>query len=138
MKVIINSLVLNGSYDDGSLHLELFIGDAREYILKFHESIFDIIYQDAFSPSTNPILWTQEYFRDIARIIKKTGVLTTYSISLPTRLALFENGFNIYIHSGENFRDSTLASLSIVRGFKEVNMEHKISCNPKVDSLRDE
>lgn len=138
LKVIVNSLVLHGRYDDDSLHLELFVGDAREYILKFEDNMFDIIYQDAFSPSTNPTLWTQEYFRDIARIIKKTGVLTTYSIALPTRLALYENGFSVYIHSGENFRDSTLASLCTVKGFKEVNMEHKISCNPKVQSLRDE
>lgn len=135
---IINSLVLNGSYDDDFLHLELFIGDAREYILKFEDNMFDIIYQDAFSPTTNPILWTQEYFRDIARIIKQTGILTTYSIALSTRLALYENSFHIYVHSGEDFRDSTLASLCPVKDFKEVNIEHKISCNPKVESLRDE
>jgi len=134
---IVNSLVLHGSYEDDSFHLELFIGDARDYVLEFKERLFDIVYQDAFSPATNPVLWTQEYFRDIARIMKKTGVLTTYSIALPTRLALFENGFHVYVHSGENFRDSTIASLSALNDFKEVDMQHKISCNPQVESLRD-
>ena len=137
LKKVIASLLADGVYNDSSLHIELFVGDAREYVLGFKENMFDIIYQDAFSPSTNPILWTQEYFKDIARIMKKDAVVTTYSIALSTRLALYENSLNIYIHSGEGFRDSTIASLSKLEGFKEVDMKHKISCNPEVKSLRD-
>ena len=82
-------------YHDQNFHIELFLGDAREYILKFAKDTFDVIYQDAFSPSANPILWTQEYFRDIKNIIKGTGILTSYSIALATRLALYENDFKI-------------------------------------------
>ena len=137
-KEIIEVLIQEGVYEDKYVHIELFRGDAREYILRFEDNTFDIVYQDAFSPSTNPLLWTQEYFRDIARIIKKDGILTTYSLSLPTRLALHENGFLVYINSGENYRDATLASKSTIEGFKEVDMKHKIACNPDVKSFRDE
>lgn len=136
-KKIISSLIETGFYDDEFLHIEVFLGDAREYILNFKENKFDIVYQDAFSPSTNPILWTKEYFSDIARIIKQDGVLTTYSIALPTRLALYESDFNIYINSGKDYRDATVASLDKLKEFKEVNMEHKISCNPDARALRD-
>lgn len=147
-KNIIWELSENRVYSDESWHVEIFLGDAREYVRKFAHvpersdkcpwgTKFDIVYQDAFSPSTNPILWTKEYFSDIAKSLKKEGVLTTYSISLPTRLALYENGFNIYLYSAENARKSTLASLSVLDDLEVVDMEHKILCNPHAKSLRD-
>lgn len=136
-KNIIESLIEKNIYEDENLYIEIFVGDARKYILGFEDNIFDIVYQDAFSPSANPLLWTQEYFKDIERIMKPDGVLTTYSIALATRLALYENNFNVYINSGENFRDATVASLGVLEAFKKVDMEHKIACNPDKKSLRD-
>ena len=136
-KKIIASLVQNGKYEDDKINIEVFLGDAREYIKRFEDNTFDIVYQDAFSPSTNPILWTREYFKDIKSIIKEEGVLTTYSIALATRLALYENDFNVYINEGKDFRKATLATLGSLDGFKEVDMKHKISCNPDATSLRD-
>ena len=135
-KNIIMSICKDGFYEDENFYIEVFLGDAREYIKKF-ENKFDIVYQDAFSPSSNPILWTKEYFSDIKRSIKKDGVLTTYSISLSTRLALHENGFHLYINSGEGFRTATVASLSKLDAFESIDIEHKILCNPDVKSLRD-
>ena len=134
---IIFSIVENGFYTDEQFRIEVFFGDARKYILNFEEAKFDIIYQDAFSPASNPMLWTKEYFADIKRIIKEDSVLTTYSIALATRLALYENDFTIYINSGEEYRDATLASPSKLGGFKVVDMQHKISCNPDASPLRD-
>lgn len=137
LKSVIEAIVEYGFYKDEKLYIEVFLGDAREYILGFEEEKFDIVYQDAFSPSSNPMLWTQEYFRDIRKIIKTDGVLTTYSIALCTRLALYENGFKLYLNEGEGFRKSTLASASSLGTLKEINMQHKIACNPDVTSLRD-
>jgi len=56
---------------------------------------------------------------------------------LATRLALYENGFNIYINSGKGFRKATVASLCKLDEFELVDMEHKISCNPDAVPLRD-
>ena len=97
---VIKQLVEEGRYEEEKLSIELYIGDAREYLRKSTQQ-FDIVYQDAFSPRVNPILWTREYFGDIARLMKDDGVLTTYSTALKTRLALYENGFNIYLIKGE-------------------------------------
>lgn len=133
---IIKALSTNNVYEDEQLYIELYIGDAREYLHRCSER-FDIVYQDAFSPATNPILWTKEYFSDIARLIKDDGILTTYSMALKTRLALYENGFNIYINSGEGHRDATLACKSELKEYERVDMAHKISCNKDVQPLYD-
>jgi tRNA U34 5-methylaminomethyl-2-thiouridine-forming methyltransferase MnmC len=133
---IINSLSENGMYKSENIKIELFLGDAREYVKKF-ENKFDIVYQDAFSPASNPVLWTKEYFADIKTAMKDEGVLTTYSIALKTRLALYENGFNVYLNSGEDYRDATIASLSQLDDLKSVGMKHKIACNPTIRPLSD-
>ncbi len=124
-------------YKDENLYIELFLGDAREYVRGF-ENKFDIVYQDAFSPSSNPMLWTKEYFSDIKKAVAHNAVITTYSIALKTRIALYENGFNIYLNKGKEYRSATLASPSILADFELVDMEHKMRCNPKIKSLRDE
>jgi len=136
LREIIKAISKKGVYEDEQLYIEVFLGDAREYVRKFHNS-FDIVYQDAFSPSTNPILWTKEYFGDIAEAMKKDGILTTYSIALKTRLALYENGFHVYLNKGENFRNATLASPTQLRGYEAVDMKHKIACNSDVRPLSD-
>jgi tRNA U34 5-methylaminomethyl-2-thiouridine-forming methyltransferase MnmC len=137
LDAIITQLSEKQMYESENLYIEIFLGDAREYVQKF-ENRFDIVYQDAFSPSTNPILWTKEYFADIAKAMKKDAILTTYSIALKIRLALYKNGFNIYLNRGDDFRDATVASLSQIEEFELVNMEHKIACNPTVKPLLDE
>ena len=133
---IVTSLVENGIYEDEQLYIELYLGDAREYIKKFKNK-FDIVYQDAFSPSANPTLWTKEYFSDISNAIKNDAILTTYSTALKTRLALHQNNFNIYINKGQNFRNATVASLSTINNLEKIDMQHKIACNPDVKPLMD-
>ena len=133
---IVDALSREHKYEDEVLSIELYIGDAREYLRESDER-FDIVYQDAFSPATNPLLWTKEYFADIGKLIKDDGILTTYSMALKTRIALYENGFKLYINSGEGYRDATLASKRVLSGFKEVDVKHKMACNPTVYSLRD-
>jgi len=137
VKDIILELSEHGIYSDENLYVEIFFGDARGYLRGLAPKKFDIVYQDAFSPSSNPTLWTKEYFGEIKNVIKDDGVLTTYSIALAVRLALYENGFNIYINSGDGFRDATVASLERLDKFLHVDMKHKILCNPDAMALRD-
>ena len=137
LREIIDAISETGVYEDERLSIEVFLGDAREYVKRFQDT-FDIVYQDAFSPSTNPVLWTQEYFSDIAHAMKKEGILTTYSTALKTRLALYENGFFVHLNKGENFRNATLASLTQLQVYELVDIEHKIACNPDVKPLSDD
>lgn len=133
---VIEALSTEHRYTDDHLYVELYIGDAREFLRSTGER-FDIVYQDAFSPSTNPVLWTKEYFADIARLVNDDAIITTYSMALATRLALYENGFGIYINRGEGFRDATLASRSALTAYEKVDMEHKIACNRGARPLHD-
>jgi len=135
-KKIILKLSCDGIYEDETTYIELFIGDAREYIKRFKDK-FDIVYQDAFSPSTNPVLWTLEYFNDIQSSMKLDAILTTYSTALKTRLALYENGFNVYLNSGDGYRNATIASKLKLEDLTLVDMLHKIACNPNVKPLSD-
>lgn len=133
---IIKTLSKEGRYEHDELVIEIYLGDARDY-LRASEHKFDVVYQDAFSPQVNPLLWTLDYFADIARLLHEDGVLTTYSIALKTRLALYENGLGVYLTSAEGMRDATIASKMELKDFKKVDMRHKISCNPEIRALSD-
>ena len=136
-KEIIDTLSKNYFYEDKKYKIEIILGDARE-IISTIETKIDIIYQDAFSPSQNPLLWTKEYFKELRDISKDDVILTTYSNSASTRLALYENGFvNIYNHKEKGIRDSLFASLKKIKNREAINMELKKIRNPNAKSLRD-
>ena len=59
IKHIINSIAKTSKYEDENLKIEVFIGDARNYIRSLEKNTFDIIYQDAFSSDVNFELWTK-------------------------------------------------------------------------------
>lgn len=134
---IITALATSGRYKDERTRIIVEITDARVAMRKLRGE-WDVCYQDAFSPSSNPLLWTKEYFSDVGRLMGENGMVTTYSISLATRLALYENGFNVYLNAGVGYRSATVASRRDLGALEKVNMEHKIACNPMAESLRDE
>ena len=119
---ILFELLEKKRYKNSKLYIELYIGDAREYIKRL--SHIDIVYQDAFSPKKNPLLWTMEYFEDIARLLNPTGVLTTYSIATPVRLALYEAGFRVYEKEIEGIKKITVASKAKLP-LQEIDMQKK-------------
>jgi len=134
---VIANLALSGGYEDERTKITVEITDARVGMQELSGE-WDVCYQDAFSPASNPALWTREYFADVARLMGDEGIVTTYSMALATRLALYENGFNIYLNQGEGYRTATIASVRELEGFKKVDMEHKIRCNTQTTALSDE
>ncbi len=105
---ILLELIENKVYRSNNIAIELFVGDAREYIKKL--SCIDVVYQDAFSPKKNPLLWTVEYFAQIARLLSSDGIITTYSIATPVRLAMDEVGLRVYEMELEGLKKITIAS----------------------------
>src|SRR3989339_488593 len=57
--------------------------------------INDIVYFDAFSPGSQPELWTREVFGEIYKSIKPGGILVTYSSKGVVKQALRESGFEV-------------------------------------------
>jgi len=135
LKDIINEISRNGRYEDSNIVVEVLFGDAREVIKSIDKKI-DIIYQDAFSPKKNPTLWTKEWFRDLKNISNTDVILTTYSSATPIRLALYENGFNIYNPPKANVRSGTIVSLKELN-LESIDMELKKQRNPNAKALRD-
>ena len=136
LRPIIESLSRDLHYSDEQFRIEILIGDARERVLEIEQKI-DIVYQDAFSPAHNPLLWTREWFGDIRSICNDDAILATYSTAAATRLGLYENGFEIYIHRAKLMRYSTIASLTPIEGEEFVDMELKKIRNTEAKSMRD-
>jgi tRNA U34 5-methylaminomethyl-2-thiouridine-forming methyltransferase MnmC len=133
---IIKSISQNLCYEDEQFKVDVLLGDARKSILNTKEQI-DIIYQDAFSPAHNPLLWTYEWFKDIRSFCKEDAILTTYSTAAAIRLGLYENGFYIFVHRAELMRYSTVASLEMLEGLEYIDMELKKVRNPTASSMKD-
>ena len=96
IKHIIDSIAKTFKYEDEKIKIEVFIGNARDYIKSLKENSFDIIYQDAFSSDVNFELWTKEYFEDIYKLCNQTCIMSSYAIATPIRLSMYEAGFFIY------------------------------------------
>ena len=136
IKHIIQTISQELYYEDEQFKIEILLGDARQSIPKIKEKI-DIIYQDAFSPAHNPLLWTKEHFSNIRMICHYDAILTTYSTAAAIRLGLYENGFYIFVHRAEMMRYSTVASLYMLENLEYIDMELKKIRNPKAQSMRD-
>ena len=134
---VITDIATLGGYEDERTQITVAITDAR-MALRELDGVWDVCYQDAFSPSVNPLLWTREYFADVARLMGHEGIVTTYSIALAIRMGLHENGFNVYLNVGEGHRSATVASVRLFCEFEKIDVNHKMSCNPMVKSFRDE
>ena len=73
-----------------SFHLLKIQGD----LLKFNPvSNYDLIYFDAFSPVTQPELWTEEIFKKLYTQLNIEGILTTYCAKGVVRRTLEKVGF---------------------------------------------
>ncbi len=137
IKHIIKAISQDLYYEDEQFKIEILLGDARKSIPNIQEKV-DIIYQDAFSPAQNPLLWTKEHFSDIRAISKEDALLTTYSTAAAIRLGLYENDFFIFVHRAEMMRYSTVASLKRLDGLEYIDMELKKVRNTQARSMNDE
>lgn len=81
-----------------SIRLRLIIGDAQQYATTTQTRTsgpFDAIYFDAFSPATNPQLWTEQMFTNLTDSLKPDGLLVSYCVSGAVRRGLEQAGFKV-------------------------------------------
>ena len=134
---IIKKLLETKKYEDENIKIDLFIGDARNYI-KTLKGI-DIVYQDAFSCDVNSELWTVEYFKDIYKVTNQNVIITTYSVASKVRLSLYKAGFFIYETKIANGRKQTIAlkhNKDFIDG-KYIDMQLKQQRNKELKALYD-
>jgi tRNA U34 5-methylaminomethyl-2-thiouridine-forming methyltransferase MnmC len=131
---IIQSLCETSKYSDENIFIELFVGDAREYVKNL--SSIDIVYQDAFSSTKNPLLWTKEYFADIKDALSDDAIITTYSQATNVRMSMFVNNLYIYQNINNDVRSGTLATTK-EQNLPFVDMILKQERNPNAKPLSD-
>ena len=56
---------------------------------------FDLVYYDAFSPNTQPELWSEDIFSKIYNNLNSNAILTTYSSKGSVKTALRNSGFEV-------------------------------------------
>lgn len=56
---------------------------------------FHLVYFDAFAPSAQPELWTEEVFKKLFNMMAENGVLVTYCSKGVVRRAMQAAGFNV-------------------------------------------
>lgn len=143
LKPIIESLADNLYYEDEKCKIDIYHGDAREYldILASKNRVFDIVYQDAFSSDVNRLLWTQEYFAQVKKVLNQDAIITTYSIATPIRLSIYKNDMIIYEYKP---KDSNKITISLNKktihkddDFKYIDMDLKQQRNTEAKALSD-
>lgn len=102
-------------HDGPGARLRILIGDARATLPRWsYEAPFDAIYQDAFAPRKNPVLWTTEWFALLKTLAAPHAVLSTYSSSIAIRKALHAAGWAV--HPGAGFADKLRSTRAFARG----------------------
>ncbi|MBR9677073.1 hypothetical protein GOV04_02950 [Candidatus Woesearchaeota archaeon] len=81
-------------YKDENVYIKIVVGDARQTI-KLLDEQFDAVFFDPFDPKKQPELWSEIVFKDIARLMKSGGVLTTYSCAKWVRQNMQKAGLKV-------------------------------------------
>ncbi|MBA2862677.1 MnmC family methyltransferase [Methanococcus maripaludis] len=75
--------------------IRIFNEDARITLLRKDLKKYNCVFHDAFSPANDPVLYTVDFLKLIYENMDDSGVLISYSSSIPFRSALVECGFVI-------------------------------------------
>ena len=81
-------------FDKGSVTLRLIFGDVRQVLSQATFSS-DAWFLDGFAPSCNPEMWSDNVFREVARLSKKGSRLATFTAASDVRRGLTNVGFNM-------------------------------------------
>lgn len=68
------------------------LGLFQDFTTKYQ---FNLIYYDAFGATAQPELWSQDITDQLFRILKKNGVVVTYSVKGSFRRSLLKSGFTV-------------------------------------------
>jgi len=75
-----------------NLQMKILMGDATKTIKEINQK-FNVVFLDPFSPPKSPNLWTEEFFKDIKKLMETGAILATYSCARKVRDNLKQAGF---------------------------------------------
>lgn len=91
----IKDVYTSGEGNYHGINLKILFGDARETLQTLNGKKFSAVFQDPFSPSKNPELWSVDYFILLKELLTDNGIITTYSSADHIRRAMIDAGFRI-------------------------------------------
>jgi tRNA U34 5-methylaminomethyl-2-thiouridine-forming methyltransferase MnmC len=124
------------AFSAGSLHVEwdLHLGDFPA-LVKLEEARNlpkpDAIFYDAFSPATNPAMWTLSVFTDLFRLLdpQRPCLMPTYSRSTMLRVTLLLAGFFVGRgHATGEKEETTIASNRLEALAEPIEREWLLRC----------
>ncbi len=125
------------SYKKDNITFKIYLGDARDTIKQLEQEKikFHAIYQDAFSPKRNAILWTTDWFRELKKLSESNCIMSTYSSSSSIRKSMIAAGWSLYEgHKFGHKRSSTRARLT---GDTEQGILDKLARSPAIELTDD-
>ncbi len=126
-----------GSAQHGNIYLEILFGDARDSLNKIPHK-FNAVFQDPFSPASNPELWSVDYFKALFNLMYDDCILTTYSSADHIRMAMLEAGLLVGMGpSVGKKREGTLAAKTGIIKLLEEERLAEIRSNVKSEPYRD-
>ncbi|MFC0185158.1 tRNA U34 5-methylaminomethyl-2-thiouridine-forming methyltransferase MnmC [Pseudarcicella hirudinis] len=72
---------------------------------------FDLVYYDAFAPTDQPELWTEDIFQQLVNLMENGGFLTTYCSKSIVRKAMLASGFQVEKHKGPKSKREVLRAI---------------------------
>ncbi len=81
--------------DGKQVELKLIVDDGADAIEELDSDQFDVVFFDPFSPRKCPSLWTQEIFDRMFALMRRRGLLITYSCARKVRDGLRSAGFAV-------------------------------------------
>nr|WP_319374856.1 MnmC family methyltransferase [uncultured Methanobacterium sp.] len=129
-KVIENYLITSGLLSfpcemkeiPSSVDIRLHCKDARKMIMERSETqCYDAVFLDPFSPHKSPELYSQEFLAKLGSLLKKEGVIITYTSAAPVRYALIDTGLEIGEGPALGRSGGTIASFTLNRIPKSLN-----------------
>jgi len=101
---------------DIAIHPLFVLYKTNQSLLKLStaESSFNLIFFDAFAPTAQPELWTQDVFEKIFHLLSNEGVLVTYCSKGDVRRAMMATGFKIEKLQGPPRKREMLRATKIV------------------------
>jgi tRNA U34 5-methylaminomethyl-2-thiouridine-forming methyltransferase MnmC len=118
--------------------LKVFHGNARQSVKHLIASSpikFNAIYQDAFSPKRNSILWTTEWFKDLLSLANEDCIMSTYSASSSIRKSMVAANWKVY--KGEKFGTKRTSTRARVQGETDVDIVLRLERSPAIEITDD-
>jgi tRNA U34 5-methylaminomethyl-2-thiouridine-forming methyltransferase MnmC len=113
-----------------NLHLQILVGDARVTLPRYLKDahLFHAIYQDAFSPKRNAILWTKEWFELLKSASHRDVIMSTYSSSSSIRKAMIAAGWRV--RKGDKFGPKRSSTRAYLQGESDQDIQEHLERSP--------